>query len=290
MTSRFATLVFERHVAAPPSALWHAWISPSARALWSAPNEAVTVEYLTADPRVGGEELSLCKVEGQKDIACAIRWLALEPNRRSVNTEVIGCEGVTLSAALVTADLSAQGEGAALKLTVQLTSLAEDMEQGYQQGFGAGLDNLVAVAHRTMVLEREIAAPAALVWEAWTDPKALPLWWGPEGFSCRTQRIDLRAGGEWVFDMIGPDGTVFPNHHKISRHDTLERIDYTLHWGEDGPKHADASALFQDLGGRTKVSLCMTFSSQDEHDQAKGFGAYELGLQTLDKLARHLGV
>ena len=58
MTSRFATLVFERHVAAPPSALWHAWISPAARARWSAPTEAVTVEYLSADPPIGGEDLS----------------------------------------------------------------------------------------------------------------------------------------------------------------------------------------------------------------------------------------
>ncbi|MCB1389893.1 MAG: SRPBCC domain-containing protein [Rhodobacteraceae bacterium] len=290
MTTRFATLVFEREVAASPTALWHAWTSPAARAEWSAPTEAVTVEYLSADPRVGGAEASLCKVEGQPDIRCDIRWLAMETARRSVNSEVIGREGVTLSAALVTADLAPHGEGTNLRLTVQLTSLAEDMEPGYQQGFGLGLDNLVAVAHRTMVMERVIAAPPALVWEAWSDPKALPQWWGPEGFSCRTKRIDLRAGGEWVFDMIGPDGTIFPNHHKISRHEPEARIDYALHWGENGPKHAEASAVFEDLGGKTRLSLCMTFCDQAEYDTARGFGAYELGLQTLGKLARHLGV
>jgi uncharacterized protein YndB with AHSA1/START domain len=61
---------------------------------------------------------------------------------------------------------------------------------------------------RTMILERIITAPVATIWAAWTDPAALPQWWGPQGFSCRTKRIDLRDGGEWVFDMIGPDGTV----------------------------------------------------------------------------------
>ena len=142
---------------------------------------------------------------------------------------------------------------------------------------------------RTMVLERVINAPVATVWAAWWNPETLPRWWGPDGFSCRTHRIDLRQGGDWVFDMIGPDGTVFPNHHRFTRHDPLRRIDYTLLWGENGPKHADASVLFDDLGGRTRVTLRMTFLTPEDYQTAVGFGAVTLGLQTLGKLARHLG-
>jgi uncharacterized protein YndB with AHSA1/START domain len=146
-----------------------------------------------------------------------------------------------------------------------------------------------ARSDRTMTLERVIDAPVSTVWAAWTSPEALPLWWGPDGFSCRTKRIDLRQGGEWIFDMIAPDGTVFPNHHRYTRIDRQARIDYTLHWGEDGPKHADASAVFEDLGGRTKVTLSMTFVTAAEYQDAKSFGAVELGMQTLGKLARHVG-
>lgn len=152
----------------------------------------------------------------------------------------------------------------------------------------SGADTLTA-DDRTMVIERIIAAPIAAVWAAWTDPKALPTWWGPDGFSCRTRRIDLRDGGEWVFDMIGPDGTVWPNHHRDIRHMPMTGIDYTLLWGENGPKHADASARFEDLGGRTKVTLAMTFVTAKECATAKGFGAVELGLETLGKLAAHIG-
>lgn len=103
-------------------------------------------------------------------------------------------------------------------------------------------------ADRTMVLERVIKAPVSLVWGAWMNPETLPHWWGPDGYSCRTARIDLRAGGEWVFDMIGPDGTVYPNHHRYTVVDPQRRIDYTLHWGENGPKHADAWADFERSG------------------------------------------
>lgn len=143
----------------------------------------------------------------------------------------------------------------------------------------------IDIQDRTMVLERVIDAPVAAVWGAWADPASLPRWWGPDGFTCRTERIDLREGGEWVFDMIGPDGTVYPNHHRYTRMKRQARIDYTLHRGEDGPKHADAQAVFEDLGDRTKVTLSMTFVTAEEYETAKAFGAVELGQQTLGKLA-----
>src|SRR4051794_18590687 len=153
---RFATLTFERDVAAPLAVLWAAWTAPAARAIWAAPSPSVNVEFLEADTRVGGREVSLCRVEGQPDIRCENGWLVLQPAVCSVNYEVISSEGVTQSAALVTADLSAIHERSRLVVTVQLSSLTQDMEVGYRAGFGAGLDNLADAAERTMVLQRVI--------------------------------------------------------------------------------------------------------------------------------------
>jgi uncharacterized protein YndB with AHSA1/START domain len=283
---RFATLTFERDVAAPSSALWQVWTAPAARAIWAAPTPSVTVEFLEADTRVGGREVSLCKVEGEPDIRCENGWLELQPAVCSVNYEVVSSGGATQSVALVTADISDAGERSRLVVTVQLSSLAGDMEAGYRQGFGAGLDNLAGVAERTMVLQRVIQAPRTMVWSAWMNPETLPQWWGPDGFSCRTTRIDLRTGGEWVFDMIGPDGTVFPNHHLYGEVRPEERIGYMLLWGENGPKHADAWVSFEDQDGATRVTLGMVLSTAAEFREAKAFGAVELGLQTLGKLER----
>ncbi|WP_181704881.1 SRPBCC family protein [Chthonobacter rhizosphaerae] len=289
MSGRFATLTFERTVAAPTSTLWQAWTAPAARAVWASPAASVAVEFLEADTRVGGREVSLCKVEGQPDVRCDVGWLDLQPDARSVNYEVVSSEGVTQSAALVTAEFSAADGGSRAVVTVQLSSLAEDMEAGYRQGFGAGMDNLATVAGRTMVLRRVIRAPRALVWDAWMNAETLPRWWGPDGFSCRTSRIELRTGGEWLFDMIGPDGTVYPNHHLYGEVRPTERIAYTLLWGENGPKHADAWASFEERDGATLVTLGMIFSTAAEFQDARGFGAEELGLQTLGKLARFVG-
>ncbi len=285
--ARFATLTFERDVAAPLSVLWQVWTTPAARAVWSAPSPSVVVEYLEADTRIGGREISLCKVEGKPSIRCECGWIELQPSTRSVNYEtVLSDDGLALSSALVTADFSGTDEGGRLVVTVQLSSLAENMEASYRQGFNAALDNLSRVAERTMVLQRVIKAPRTFVWNSWINPDTLPQWWGPEGFSCRTQRIDLRTGGEWLFDMIAPDGTVFPNHHLYKEVRPEERIGYTLLWGENGPKHADAWALIEDQGESTKVTLGMVFNTEAEFQQAKGFGAIELGMQTLGKLER----
>lgn len=286
---RFATLHFDRTVAAPVETLWQAWTAPAARAVWAPPAPGVTVEILEADTRVGGREVSICRFEGTPDVRVEAGWLELQRGVVSVNSEVVSSLGATDSAALVTAHFAEDGPGSRIAVTVQLSSLAEDMEPGYTMGFGAGLDNLRGVAERTMLLERRIKAPVPVVWGAWLNPEALPKWWGPDGFSCRTARIDLRSGGEWVFDMIAPDGTVFPNHHRYVRIIPGVRIEYALHWGENGPKHADAWAEFSDRDGATEVTLGMIFATTEEFATAKGFGAVELGLQTLGKLARFVG-
>jgi uncharacterized protein YndB with AHSA1/START domain len=92
-----------------------------------------------------------------------------------------------------------------------------------------------------------------------------------------------------VFDMIAPDGTVFPNHHRYGAMIPEVRLDYVLHWGENGPKHADAWASFAEKDGVTTVTLGMVMATRKEWQNAKGFGAEALGLQTLGKLARAVG-
>jgi uncharacterized protein YndB with AHSA1/START domain len=68
-----------------------------------------------------------------------------------------------------------------------------------------------------------------------------------------------------------------------------ERLSYSLLWGENGPKHADAWVQFADRDGATEVTLGMVMNTVEEFQNARGFGAEALGLQTLGKLARSIG-
>jgi uncharacterized protein YndB with AHSA1/START domain len=82
---------------------------------------------------------------------------------------------------------------------------------------------------------------------------------------------------------------VFPNHHRYGEVRAEDRIAYTLLWGENGPKHADAWATFEDNDGATTVTLGMVFTTAAEFQSARSFGAEELGMQTLGKLAHFVG-
>src|SRR6185437_294053 len=65
----------------------------------------------------------------------------------------------------------------------------------------------VATEDREIVISRVINAPRELVFGAFTEVRHLSQWWGPNGFTTTTQEFEFRVGGEWVFQMHGPDGT-----------------------------------------------------------------------------------
>jgi uncharacterized protein YndB with AHSA1/START domain len=62
----------------------------------------------------------------------------------------------------------------------------------------------------TIAAEIFIAAPPARVFEAITDPNQAPQWWGQQGVHRITEwKADLRAGGKWSSNGVGPDGAPF---------------------------------------------------------------------------------
>ena len=139
-------------------------------------------------------------------------------------------------------------------------------------------------AERTLTLTRLIAAPVAKVWRAWSDPALLPKWYGPAGYSCTTSSIDLRAGGHWIFDMIGPDGKVWPNRHRYTLWAPAARIEFLMDDGIDGEPAAEVVVSMVAEGQGTRLIQLMTFPEAAMKQQAEAFGALELGQTTLAKL------
>jgi uncharacterized protein YndB with AHSA1/START domain len=66
------------------------------------------------------------------------------------------------------------------------------------------------LAAQEVFFTRVLAAPRDLVWKAWTDPKHVAQWWGPNGFTNPVCELDARPGGAIRIHMRGPDGTVYP--------------------------------------------------------------------------------
>jgi uncharacterized protein YndB with AHSA1/START domain len=142
---------------------------------------------------------------------------------------------------------------------------------------------------REIVLSRVIDAPRELVFEAWSDPKHLPQWFGPAGFRIETREIDVRAGGVWRFDMIAPDGTVYPNRMRFRRIERphLIEVDHGADEDED-PSMFRMTVTFDAHGDKTVLTLRQLHPTAAQRETVIGFGAVELGYQTLDKLAAHV--
>lgn len=58
----------------------------------------------------------------------------------------------------------------------------------------------------SLELKRFFAAPRERVYRAWTQPQELKKWWrAGEGWSTPIAKVDLRAGGEFLFVTQPPD-------------------------------------------------------------------------------------
>ena len=120
---------------------------------------------------------------------------------------------------------------------------------------------------RSIIGMREFDAPRDLVFSAFTDPKHLAQWWGPNGFTTTTSSFDMRPGGVWRFVMHGPDGRDYQNRITFEEVVPPERLVYRHGGGEDvepvqfrqtiilrrfGRAHAHDLARRFPLGGRAR--------------------------------------
>jgi uncharacterized protein YndB with AHSA1/START domain len=144
---------------------------------------------------------------------------------------------------------------------------------------------------REVVLVRVLDAPRDAVFAAWTDPASFCQWFGPDGFTCTVREMDVRPGGRASFDMTSADGTVYTN-----RFDYLEILPgekLVMDHGsdiDDDPARFRVTVTFDaQSDGKTVLTLRQLHPTVEQRAAVIGFGAVELGLQTMQKLARFLG-
>ncbi len=143
---------------------------------------------------------------------------------------------------------------------------------------------------QAIITVREIDAPRALVFEAWTDPKHLSQWWGPDGFTTTTSAFDMRPGGVWRFVMHGPDGRDYENRITFVEIVKPELIRYQHGGGDAEPLQFRTTVTFEELAGnRTRITLHAVFPSAAERDRVvREHGAVEGAAQTLGRLAGYV--
>lgn len=154
-----------------------------------------------------------------------------------------------------------------------------------------------ATQSKDIVITREFDAPRELVWKVSTEAQHIEHWWGPKGFSTRVLEHDLRVGGRSSHVMIGPDGTEYPGKGVFLEIDPPNRIVSTDEFGEgfeeimpgvDLPEGMKLTAVFDDLGDRTRLTLTISHATVEDRMKHEKMGVMEGWGSTLDCMDEYL--
>lgn len=150
-----------------------------------------------------------------------------------------------------------------------------------------------------IIITREFAAPRQLVWDVWTQPEHIEKWFGPKGFDTRVETLDFRVGGRSEYVMVGPDGTEYPANGTFNEIVPIEKIVSSDEFGEeyqaaaakkkmDLPKGMVLTALFDDLGQRTKLTLITSHPTVEDKKKHEAMGVVAGWNSSFDKMNEYL--
>jgi uncharacterized protein YndB with AHSA1/START domain len=150
-------------------------------------------------------------------------------------------------------------------------------------------NNLTAEAvDRELIISRTIAAPRELVFKAWTEPEQICEWWGPDGFTCTIQEHNLKPGGVWRMNMIGPDGTIYPNYMVFKEVISPEKLVY-VYGRENDPFGFEMTVTFEKTDDKTLVTIRQLYASAEAREMVENKYAARIGaIQHLAKLETYL--
>ncbi len=141
---------------------------------------------------------------------------------------------------------------------------------------------------RELSYERVFDAPRELVWEVWTKPEHIALWWGPNGFTNTVYKMEVKPGGVWDYMMHGPDGKDWPNLISYIEVKKPEILVYD-HGDKENPKMFHVRVVFEAVGNKTKLTMAMIFPTKEALEETlKNVQAKEGLKQNMDKLEQYL--
>lgn len=142
---------------------------------------------------------------------------------------------------------------------------------------------------REIVVSRIVEGPRRLVFEAFTDPRHLGQWWGPNGFTTTTRAFAFRPGGVWDFIMHAPNGADLPNWIEWREIVPPERIVYLHGDSDDDPRAFESTVTLVERGPATEVTMRAVFKTKEQHDEViERYGALEGATQHLGRLAGYV--
>jgi uncharacterized protein YndB with AHSA1/START domain len=154
-----------------------------------------------------------------------------------------------------------------------------------------------------LVITRVFDIPVELVWNAWTDPKLVILWWGPKDYTSPKCEIDFREGGRYLFCMRAPKEQGGLDYYSTGVYEKImpmERLEFTQSLADKDGNVIEPAQVGMPPDFPKEIKFVIEFKAQDdqtkltitEYDWTLGqMSEYAvMGMnQSLDKLAASIG-
>lgn len=153
------------------------------------------------------------------------------------------------------------------------------------------------VGKQDMVITRVFDAPRERVFMAYTEPRLVKRWYGPEGFTAPMIEAELRPGGRYLYCMESPEGKEYWSagvYREFSPPERIVAIDSfadpegnivpASYYGLSGdwPLESEVIITFREEGSGTRITIRQAGmpGGADLDNMMVGWN------QSLDKLAR----
>ena len=152
-----------------------------------------------------------------------------------------------------------------------------------------------------VVVTNRLEAPRQRVWRAWSEPNEVMKWWGPQGFSSPTCRMDFREGGVTLVCMRSDQGGDLYNTWTYTSIERPERIEFVQAFADEKGGRVAPQDLGLPSGIPAEVRHVVTLTAID--DASTELTVHEYGYpnaeiaavssagmeQCIDKMASSLG-
>jgi uncharacterized protein YndB with AHSA1/START domain len=107
----------------------------------------------------------------------------------------------------------------------------------------------------SLTLVKRLRAAPTIVWDAWTQPERMMMWFGPHHTRAERAEVDLREGGGFRVVLREDNGE---RHEAVGDYTTLEperRLVFRWHWASAPERVSRVTVVFRVVAEGTEVTL-----------------------------------
>ena len=307
-------IVISRTIDAPRDVVFRAWTEPDRVSRWWGP-KGFTSPINKIDLRVGGKYLtSMRSPDGHMFWSTGV-YKEIVPNERLVLTDSFADEkgnivpasyyGMTgefpLESTIVITFEEHEGKTKMTMTYPDIKGIADEHRRNMMQGWNEQFDKLEAdlscgtdvkaePGKPEIVITRTFDAPRDVVFRTFMDPKLIPEWWGPRGYTTMVDRMDVKQGGSFRYVQKDPKGKEFVFNGKYAEIVPEKRVVSTFIYETMGHGHeVTETVTFEEAGGSTMMVDRSLFGSVEARDELLSTGMSEGACDSINRFSDLIG-